>query len=97
MVSNQVKPVYATSAKSQSHFRLRILSSIAPEARDTSLPGGTLHVALEQPVPVFCGQATLGRTLGVKAGTEDEFLRACQSDGIMGCSIWTFQLRPISP
>lgn len=41
-----------------------------------------LPVALEQQVPVFSGQTTLGGMLGVGADTEDEFLRAFQSNGI---------------
>lgn len=53
-----------------------------PDSRDTSLPAGTLPVALEQQVPVFSGRTTLGGMLGVGAGTEDEFLRAFQSNGI---------------
>lgn len=82
MVPNQVKLAYVTSAKPQSHFRLWILPSIAPDSRDASLPARTLHLALEHQVPMFSGQTTLGRTLGVEAGTEHEFLRAFQSNGV---------------
>ena len=45
------------------------------------LPVGTFRAALEMQVPMVSGQMTGGGTLGVAAGTEDELLRAFQSNG----------------
>lgn len=61
--------MYVTSVKPQSHSRIRILPSTVPDSRDFS----ACENSLEQQVLVFSSPTTLEETLGVGAGTKDEF------------------------
>lgn len=54
---------------------------MAADSGDTSLPAQTWHIALEVQVPMVSGQ-TCGGTLGAVAGSENEFLRAFEPNGI---------------